>query len=134
MHASAGPTGAAARLGDGGAGQHVDGGHRPGDVGQPHAARLHRRLGRDPAQPVELPRGPLAVPADDGALGVEEHEVRHADLGALLHQPLETFALRRGDGDGDRPRRVAHRDVAVGIEPVRTSAGTDATRRHRRSP
>src|ERR671912_512393 len=47
--------------------------------------------------PLELLHRPLGVPAHPRALGVEQHEAGHADLGALLHQPLEAVALRRRD-------------------------------------
>ena len=76
----------------------------------------------------------LVVPADDRALGLHEHQPVDADLRALLHQPVEAIALRRGDGDRDRRRRSCdrHRRRRT-ARPTRRPQHTAATGRRRRS-
>ena len=114
-------------------GQHLDRRRRPGDLGQPHPPRLHRRLGGDAAQALELALGAVLRPAHDRALGVEQDDAVDADLGALGDEPLEAVALRRRHGD--RQRRVA--DAAPSTTVARrldAVAGELGARRQRPAP
>ena len=96
---------------------------RPADVGQPHPPRLHRRLGGDPPQPVELAGGPVAVPAHDRPFGVEQRR-----CGRRRPRCTSAPASR-----GGRPSAGRRRPSSVARRRARSTTSPSGSERRRRS-
>ena len=99
------------------------------DIGEANATTLGRRRTCHGPESSQLALGAIARPSHDGAGRDEGHDAVDPELGELLHHPLGTIALDRGEPDTDpvRRRRLAIDRRRPDPTPRRRRSRTAAT-------
>ena len=98
-----------------------------------HPPALAKRLVGDALQAGELTLDSVGLPPNDRVVGVEQHQPVDAELGHLLHHPVEPITLRHRRSNRDRPRSTRARSRSPrSPRAAGEFASTTATARHHR--